>query len=114
MGHSRRFDRVQLTSGLTPQADIIADRRHVSKVPTTELALIRSSRLDSIFLRWSFGQSGSPQSFFEPREAFALIRAQHVFESGNTQRGIEFPLPSHCLMCLLRPPGHRVACGGEA
>jgi len=28
-----RFDRVQLTSGLTPQADIIADRRHVSKVP---------------------------------------------------------------------------------
>jgi hypothetical protein len=31
-GHSRRFDRVQLTSGLTPQADIIADRRHVSKV----------------------------------------------------------------------------------
>jgi hypothetical protein len=33
MGHSRRFDRVQLTSGLTPQADIVADRRHVSKVP---------------------------------------------------------------------------------
>ncbi len=31
-GHSRRFDRVQLTSGLTPQADIIADHRHVSKV----------------------------------------------------------------------------------
>jgi len=33
VGHSRRFDRVQLTSSLTPQADIIADRRHVSKVP---------------------------------------------------------------------------------
>src|SRR5712675_489799 len=32
-GQSRRFDGVQLTSGLTPQADIIADRRHVSKVP---------------------------------------------------------------------------------
>jgi hypothetical protein len=31
-GHSRRFDRVQLTSGLTPQADIVTDRRHVSKV----------------------------------------------------------------------------------
>jgi hypothetical protein len=31
LGHSRRFDRVQLTSGLTPQADIIADRRHVQK-----------------------------------------------------------------------------------
>src|SRR5712664_1643690 len=34
--HSRRFDRVQLTSGLTPQADIIADRRHVSKVLITD------------------------------------------------------------------------------
>jgi len=37
MGHSRRFDRVQLTSGLTPQADIIADRRDVSKVPGTDI-----------------------------------------------------------------------------
>ena len=37
-GHSRRFDRVQLTSGPTPQADIIADRRHVSKVPQTDIA----------------------------------------------------------------------------
>jgi hypothetical protein len=36
VGHSRRFDRVQLTSGLTPQADIIADRRHVSKVPQAD------------------------------------------------------------------------------
>jgi len=43
LGHSRRFDRVQLTSGLTPQADIIADRRHVSKVPTPEMGFIRSS-----------------------------------------------------------------------
>jgi hypothetical protein len=36
LDHSRRFDRVQLTSGLTPQADIIADRGHVSKVPGTD------------------------------------------------------------------------------
>ena len=28
-GHSRRFHRAQLTSGLTQQADIIADFRHV-------------------------------------------------------------------------------------
>jgi hypothetical protein len=28
---------VQLTSGLTPQADISADRRHVSKVPEPDL-----------------------------------------------------------------------------
>jgi hypothetical protein len=34
MGHSRRFDRVQLTSGLTPQGDIIADRRHSQKCQT--------------------------------------------------------------------------------
>jgi hypothetical protein len=34
--HSRRFDRVQLTSGLTPQANIIADRRHVSKAPDSD------------------------------------------------------------------------------
>ena len=44
-GHSRRFDRVQLTSGLTPQADIITDRRHVSKVPE---AADQNGRLDEI------------------------------------------------------------------
>jgi hypothetical protein len=43
LGHSRRFDRVQLTSGLAPQADKIADRRHVSKVPTTEVIISVSS-----------------------------------------------------------------------
>jgi hypothetical protein len=39
----------------------------------------------------SFGQPGSPQSFFfVSREIFSMpIRAQHVFETGNTQRGIE-------------------------
>ena len=46
MGQSRRFDRVQLTSGLTPQADIIADRRHVSKVPTGDIPLSRYRRFD--------------------------------------------------------------------
>jgi hypothetical protein len=37
-GQSRRFDRVQLTSGLTLQADIIADRRHVS-VPVADVSI---------------------------------------------------------------------------
>jgi hypothetical protein len=32
LGLSRRFDRVQLTSGPTPEAHIITDRQHVSKV----------------------------------------------------------------------------------
>ena len=72
-------------------------------------------RYGSIWLRWSFGQPGLPQSFFQSREVFgAPIRAQQVFESGNTQLGTELPQPSHCLVCLLRPSGHCVACGIDA
>jgi hypothetical protein len=41
LGHSRRFDRVQLTSGLIPQADIIADRPHVPKVPKSDILRVR-------------------------------------------------------------------------
>ena len=37
------------------------------------------------WLRWSFGQPGLPQSFFVSREVIGMpIRAQHVFEIGNT------------------------------
>jgi hypothetical protein len=43
----------------------------------------------STWLRWSFGQPGLPQSFFQSREVFALPRAHQVFEIGNTLRGIE-------------------------
>jgi hypothetical protein len=43
-----------------------------------------SSQRESIFLRWSFGQPGLPQSFFVSRDAFGVPRAQHVFEIGNT------------------------------
>jgi hypothetical protein len=57
-GQSRRFDRVQPTSGLTPQADIIADRRHVSKVPRGDMAShlqMKRSRLSwrPLFPYWS-------------------------------------------------------------
>jgi hypothetical protein len=46
---------------------------------------IISSQRASIFLRWSFGQPGSPQSFFfVSQKVFALPRAPHVLESGNT------------------------------
>src|SRR6267378_1035917 len=48
---------------------------------------IISSQRASIFLRWSFGQPGLPQSFFVSREIVGPPRAQHVFEIGNTQRG---------------------------
>src|SRR5258708_3728125 len=37
----RSLDRAQLTSGLTPQADIIADRRHVCFVPKHKVAALQ-------------------------------------------------------------------------
>src|SRR5262245_29167000 len=76
---------------------------------------ITSSQTGEHWLRRSFGQPGFSQSIFQSQEIFGTpIRPQHVFESGNTQRGIELPQPSHCLVCLLRPSGHCVACGGDA
>ena len=38
----------------------------------------------SIFLRWSFGQPGLPQSFFISREVFGPPMAHQVFDIGNT------------------------------
>ena len=38
LGQSRRFGDVGATSGLTPKTDIYRKGRHVSKVPTTEVA----------------------------------------------------------------------------
>jgi hypothetical protein len=66
------------------------------------------------WLRSSFGQPGLPQSFFMLREIVGPPRAYQVFESGNTQRWIELPQPSHCLLCLLRSSGHCIDCGGDA
>jgi hypothetical protein len=43
MGHSRRFDRRPVTSGLPRLAEILRVRRHVSKVPTTEVAPLFTS-----------------------------------------------------------------------
>ena len=46
---------------------------------------IISSQRASIFLRWSFGQPGLPQSFFVSQEVFGTPKGPtHVFESGNT------------------------------
>jgi hypothetical protein len=54
----------------------------------------------------SFGQPGLPQSFLVSREVFGIpIRAQHVFEIGNAQCGIELPQPYHRFLCLVQPPG---------
>ena len=39
MGQSRRFDRVPTTSATPLQADIVTVRRHVSKVPRTEVSI---------------------------------------------------------------------------
>jgi hypothetical protein len=54
--------------------------------PTTEVRLFDHLVLTGEhWLGWSFGQPGSPQSFFQSREVFGTqIRALHVFESGDT------------------------------
>jgi hypothetical protein len=44
-----------------------------------------SSPRASTWQRWSVGQPGLSQSFFISREVFGTpIRAQHIFETGNT------------------------------
>jgi hypothetical protein len=37
MGHSRHLDGTPMSSGLPPEADIVAPGRHVSKVPQAEV-----------------------------------------------------------------------------
>jgi hypothetical protein len=82
---SRWFGEVRVTSALYPRADIHRERRHVSKVPTTEVPLSITSLPRATWLRWSFGQPGLPQSFFQSRDVFgAPNRGQHVFKIGNT------------------------------
>jgi hypothetical protein len=50
-GHSRHFDRAPITSGLPRLADIFRDRRHVSKVPTTDrTALLASVSVERVSL----------------------------------------------------------------
>src|SRR5207253_5993612 len=73
-----------------------AKRKCSPRSPIAGLCQQRKSRLFDHFvangralLQWSLGQPGSPQSFFQSREVFSTpIRAQQVFDSGNTQRGI--------------------------
>ncbi len=75
------------TSALARMTDSSRTIARGPKVPLAEVALIRSTRRDraTTWLRWSFGQPGSPQSFFKSREVFGMpIRANHVFETGNT------------------------------
>lgn len=55
--------------------------REVWLIPKAHLIPVATGKH---WLRRSFGQSGSPQSFFVSRETFMPIRAQHVFEIGNT------------------------------
>jgi hypothetical protein len=37
LGHSRRFDRTPITSGLTRETGVLRCRRHVSKVPCADI-----------------------------------------------------------------------------
>src|SRR6266403_2083673 len=73
----------QMFSELPLKADIARRSRHVRFVPSAEVAdhLVATGKH---WLRWSFGQPGSPQSFFISREIFGTSkRAHHVFEGGN-------------------------------
>jgi hypothetical protein len=40
LGHSRRFGRWPMTSGLPPETDIHSAGRHVSKVPKPEVEVV--------------------------------------------------------------------------
>ena len=106
----------QMFSALPPKPDIAQCSRRVRNVPLAEVALIRSPRRQgrAPWPGWSLGQPCLPQSFFISRDVLSTsIRAKHVFEIGKAQRGVQFSQPSHCLVCLLRPAGHCVACGGD-
>jgi hypothetical protein len=55
LGHSRRFGRLPVTSGLPRTSDVIRSPRHVSKVPTGDLSpRHRFSRIR----RWRFAALG--------------------------------------------------------
>jgi hypothetical protein len=73
---------------LLPQQQTFEDRAEMSVMchkRKSPLCSITSSPRASTWLRWSFGQPGSPQSFFfVSQKVFALPRAPHVLESGNT------------------------------
>src|SRR5882757_10702847 len=87
--------------------DVVAIK--VDDITLTEVALIRSPRRQgrAPWPGWSLGQPGLPQSFSVSRKIFGTPkRSHHVLEIGNTQRGIELPQPSQCLVRLLRSSGH--------
>jgi hypothetical protein len=45
-GQKRRFGRASITSGLPRQADVFGVRRHVSKMPTSDIADANRSKID--------------------------------------------------------------------
>ena len=87
VGHFRTSLRQPARSASPPSTDIVSAAAHVRKVPTTEVAALLDHLVatgEVPWLRWSFGQPGSPQSFFVSQKVGPPKRAQHVFESGNT------------------------------
>ena len=93
----------------TPESGLKAD---IALCPFRAMnGLMHRSNLSGYSITSSFGKPGLPQSFLVSREVFGIpIRAQHVFEIGNAQRGIELPQPYHRFLCLHQPPGERIAC----
>ena len=97
----------------------IPESGHWTDIPGGPFCASNGSRAHIVasraWLRRSFGQPGSPQSFLVLFDVFGLpIGAQHIFEIGNAQFGVQLPQPGHGLMCLLRSSGHCIACCGDA
>jgi hypothetical protein len=62
-GPSRHFDRAPITSGLPRLADIFRDRRHVSRVPATEVAALFDHLLGELLkISWHI-DANRPGSF---------------------------------------------------
>jgi hypothetical protein len=59
-GQSRRSDRVPMTSGLPPQADLFRDQRHVSKVPDSDGGAVLCAEPSLTHLKGDDGTSRRP------------------------------------------------------
>ena len=88
--HHVRFGSFADMAARSVQVRFALKTGHRGRRPASPLRAISGSHSILVaagehWLRWSFGQPGLPQSFLQSREVFGPpIRAQHVFESGNT------------------------------
>ncbi len=83
-GQTRKSDCTIAMSAFPPLATRQRTSPKVRFVPIAEVIRSSSRQADHLAVM-SFGQPGLPQSFLVSREVLGTpIRAQHVFESGNS------------------------------